>query len=626
MNLQISKDYRPDIDGLRALAVLIIVFFHAGFSWATGGFVGVDVFFVISGYLITRNIIYEIEKGTFSFSAFYIRRIRRLFPALFFTASLVLIMGYLFFSASDFERLGHSLLYAILSVSNFFFWNETGYFNAASEFKPLLHTWSLSIEEQFYLIWPALLLILYFIRKRYVAIAFFIAAIISSLYLSSIFMEKQPEAVFFLLPFRIFEFSIGALCVWLNLIRPKNRFIKESLTVIGLGCILWSTLAFSDRTIFPGYSALLPCIGAALIIYSGRSSLSNIFLSNRPAVKIGLISYSVYLVHWPIIVFYKYWIFRPISNLESILLIFASFILGYLMWKFIEQPFRFKKGSGNSGRLLLWFALPASILLFISANVWMHRGWPSRFPPEYSMSQEELVANRERYFNGVRQNDNNFLKGERNYKKVIVMGNSHSIDLIYALKENGSKLNITHLGTSYLCYNFGTPIKAKNKKFCYNKLRKNLADKHWATADAVYLHDHWPLLNAKDLEKRLKEIREITDAPIYVFGPKMIYRKPIPQIVSSHLRMSSINQYSKKLEKKERIITNKAIKKVIESEKIKDLFFVDVLKTQCGDSYENCNIVSPSNYKFLYFDYGHFTLEGAKEFGEKLKIRYPNIF
>ncbi len=611
---------------MRAVAVIVILFFHAGYGWARGGFIGVDVFFVISGYLITRNIAYELQEGEFSFAAFYKRRIRRLFPALLFTSAAILAAAIWLFSPTDLKRLGNSLLYTILSVSNFFFWGEVDYFNAASEFKPLLHTWSLAIEEQFYLIWPALLVGLFWFKKRYIGIGFFIVSIVLSLYLSQSFIEKQPETVFFLLPFRVFEFSIGALCLWLDEVKPKLRVIKEFYTVLGLALILWSAFAYSELTVFPGLSALIPCIGAALVIYAGKSYVSNIFLSNRIAVGLGLISYSLYLVHWPLFVFYKYWKFTQITAIENIILLLLSIAIAYLMWRFIEQPFRYKKGSRHSDIMLFWFAAAALVLSFVSANVWGHNGWPSRFPSEYFLSEKELTANRERYIHAVKKDSDILSVRDANQKNVIVMGNSHSIDLIYALRENGSRINITHLPTSYLCYNFGTPILEKNKKLCHTKLQTNLADEHWARADAVYLHDHWPKLNAEDLGKRLNEIRRITKAPIYVFGPKMIYRKPVPQIVLSHLRMSSINTYSKAFEKKERIITNNAIRKMINNTNIKDVYYVDVLRTQCGDSMDECGIVSDLNHKFLYFDYSHFTLQGAREFGKRLKTKYPQVF
>ena len=172
MNINTPKTYRPEIDGLRAIAVLLILFFHAGFEWMRGGFIGVDVFFVISGYLITRNIVFQIDQGAFSFSKFYINRIRRLMPALFFTIFVSVVLGYMVFSPADLERLGKSAISALFSLSNFFFWSEADYFNPSSEIKPLLHTWSLAVEEQFYLIWPALLVVLYKFKNKTLLILF----------------------------------------------------------------------------------------------------------------------------------------------------------------------------------------------------------------------------------------------------------------------------------------------------------------------------------------------------------------------------------------------------------------------------------------------------------------------
>ncbi len=203
------KGYRPEIDGLRAVAVLLVIFFHYQFSIFGGGYVGVDVFFVISGYLITRLIKDQVEGGNFSITSFYVRRMRRLFPALFFTLIITTLAAFLLFSAEHLERYGQSLIYALISVSNFFFWQEAGYFDLNAIVKPLLHTWSLSVEEQFYLIWPGLLLLLFYPKKSSLALLGLAIVAVGSLYLSESFLSSDPKAAFFLMPLRAFEFCIG---------------------------------------------------------------------------------------------------------------------------------------------------------------------------------------------------------------------------------------------------------------------------------------------------------------------------------------------------------------------------------------------------------------------------------
>lgn len=631
MNFSITKNYRPEIDGLRAIAVILILLFHAGYEWTSGGFIGVDVFFVISGYLITRNIAFQINNETFLFSKFYINRIRRLMPALFFTLFMTLVLGFYIFSPIDLERLGTSLISALFSLSNFFFWSEADYFNPTSDIKPLLHTWSLAVEEQFYLIWPALLVGLYKLKNKSMLVLFFLTSIVFSLYISLIYIENQPEAVFFLLPFRFFEFSIGALCVFINRKLPQKYFTNDLVFITGLIMIIAPALAYTKETVFPGLFALVPCLGTAAIIYVGKASNFIPILSNKFLVKIGLISYSTYLIHWPIFVFYKYWMFEEIGHMETLFLLLTSFIAGYLMWKFIENPFRYKKQRGSkqegSSRLfLLSMLLIVTSLFYVSNYVRKHEGIPSRMPAEFLLSQEQIFANRTRFRSDFSTDFFDFLKGDVNSKNVVIIGNSHAVDLMYVLRENGSTLNFTLLSTSSRCFNFGTPVKSKFANYCKVKLDFILKTKHYEGIDSVYLHDNWPRFNGEDLEQRLAQIREVTDAPIYVFGPKMTYEKPVTQIVASHMRMASINQYSIKFRVSHREKTNRSVKSLIENINTENVFFVDVLKSQCGEKFKKCQIVSDKNQKFLYFDAGHLTLQGARELGENLKTNYPDLF
>ena len=631
MNFNITKNYRPEIDGLRAVAVVLILLFHAGFDWVSGGFIGVDVFFVISGYLITRNIAYQMDDGAFSFAKFYINRIRRLMPALFFTLLITLILGFYLFSPNDLERLGQSLLSAVFSVSNFFFWGEADYFNPSSDIKPLLHTWSLAVEEQFYLIWPALLFVLYKLKNKTLLVAFFLISIIASLYISELYIENHPEAVFFLLPFRFFEFSLGALCVFITKKNLNKSILNELIFLTGILLIVIPALTYSSDTVFPGVSALLPCLGAAAIIFVGSASRVHVVLSNKLFVSMGLISYSVYLIHWPIFVFYKYWVFEDISTIEVIVLLISSVLAGFLMWRFIETPFRYKKSAepneNKSSKLFLMTILLFAVSLsYLSHYVWKNEGLSSRLPAEFLLSKEEINVNKSRFRKNFSKQYKHLLEGEENNKKVILMGNSHAVDLLYSFRENGSTLDFTLLSTSARCYNFGTPLKKKFDNYCKQKLSFYLESKHFKDADAVYLHDNWPRYNGEDLNKRLAEIRAVTKAPIYVFGPKMTYQKPVPQIVSAHMRMASINQYSKKFLVPHKIETNNAVKNLIENIDVENVYFVNLMKSQCGEKFDNCQIVSEKNQKFLYFDGGHFTLHGAKELGEKLKADYPEIF
>ncbi len=623
----IEKRYISDIDGLRALAVIAVIFYHAGYKWVPGGFIGVDIFFVISGYLITRNIVFDIEHKNFSFFVFYIRRARRLFPALFITLLVSLIVAYQLLSPTDLERFGQSLLYANMSLSNFFFMSESGYFDAGSNLKPLLHTWSLSVEEQFYLVWPFLLVSLLWFRNKTIIIIFLLLSAIVSLLASYIYTEIDPSISFFMLPFRVFEFSIGALILWVESYKLRQKYIYDFLTFIGLGLILFSIIVFTHTMHFPGYAALIPSIGAGLIIYASSFSMIGVIFRNKIAVAIGLISYSLYLVHWPLIVFYKYWKLEEIVNAEKIIYIAVSFLLGSVLWKYIERPWRLSKA--DDAKTHFTFIVPSLMLLiaFMAANTWGYKGFPNRFPSEFQFSKEELLKERHRYWRDADKEI--IINGKDGEDNVIVIGNSYGIDLIYSLKENGSNLNIKFLRSSPHCSNFGTLANKEDYlKKCERTKKMIFVKKNWKDIDRIYLHDNWIVLNLTKLRDALVEMRTLSDAPIYVFGPKMDYTKPVPDIVRKHMRMSSINKFSQQFQKSYRIEQNKKLKLMLNDEyfRAKNIYYVDMLSAQCGDSMKECEIISSENQKFLYFDGGHFTKEGAYQFGKKLKVNYPELF
>lgn len=319
--------YRPDIDGLRAVAVLAVVLFHAGISSISGGFVGVDVFFVISGFLITTIIVKEIRRGDFSLTVFYERRIRRILPAFFVVMLFSAVVAYSLLLPQDFENFGKSLVAASLSVSNLLFWRESGYFDSTAELKPLLHTWSLGVEEQFYLFFPLLLMfIARFFKQRWTLWIVLIA--FSSLLLSAWGAKHQPSATFYLLPTRAWELALGGLLAMGGVPPIHQRFWREIEALLGLGLIVWGISALTPESSFPGLNALYPCLGAALVIHAGSSGPSMVgnVLSWRPLVLIGLISYSLYLWHWPLLVFAKYYLIRPLTTLETSTVVASSFV------------------------------------------------------------------------------------------------------------------------------------------------------------------------------------------------------------------------------------------------------------------------------------------------------------
>jgi len=333
--------YRADIDGLRALAVLPVVLFHAHVAGVRGGFVGVDVFFVISGYLICSLIAQELQRGDFSILRFYERRCRRILPALFTMFFATAVAAGVILMPPDLASFGRSLLSSVMFVSNMYFWKDSGYFDGSAEFKPLLHTWSLSVEEQFYLVVPYLLVaISVFCRRRYIACLLPLA--LASLGVSIWGVAHAPNAAYYVLPTRFWEILLGGLLGVGALSGPASRAVREPLALAGLALLLGSALLYSDATPFPGLAALAPCGGAALIIYAGTGGMSTVgrLLSSSPVVFVGKLSYSLYLWHWPLFALYRYRVAREFTGLESAALVALSFVLALLSWQFVERPFR----------------------------------------------------------------------------------------------------------------------------------------------------------------------------------------------------------------------------------------------------------------------------------------------
>ncbi|WFU04243.1 acyltransferase family protein (plasmid) [Rhizobium sp. CB3171] len=374
--------YRADIDGLRALAILPVVLYHAGIPGFSGGFVGVDVFFVISGFLMASLISGEVARDDFSIVRFYERRIRRIFPALFAVLAASSIAAWLLLMPVELEYFARSVKAAALFTSNIQFEKESGYFDIGAQLKPLLHTWSLAVEEQFYILFPLLLLAVNRFARRY-TVPILLGLLIASFAASAWTVFRTPAAAFYLLQFRAWELLIGALLAFHVIPRPARPVVRESLAALGVILIAIAVFGFTDHTLFPGPAALLPCLGAALVIYAGAEhGLAGRALRARPLVFVGLVSYSLYLWHWPIIVFTREIFGRELSPVQSGLIVVVSLALASFSWRFIEQPFR---GRGSRlGRRPLFAAAAVVMVAVVGFGSYVIRdnGAPSRLPAD----------------------------------------------------------------------------------------------------------------------------------------------------------------------------------------------------------------------------------------------------
>ena len=385
-----SSAFRSEIAGLRAIAVAGVVLFHLKVPGFAGGFVGVDVFFVISGYLITRNILSDIERGRFSFGDFYLRRTRRIYPALIFMVLATYLVGALWCSPLMFLDLAKESTHAILSISNIQYWREfQRYFAPESDYLALLHCWSLSLEEQFYLVWPALILLASKSERPFAIIAGIGCA---SLALAIVAGGIDPCAAFFLMPCRIFEFAIGAMVLaagrGVRPTRPESgsssgRFMSEAFCAIGVVSILASALLFRPDMPDAELVSLCPCIGAALVIWSGDKTWSAMVLTNRVAVALGAVSYSLYLCHWPVIFFGRF-IFGEAAETAAALLIMVAVMLavaiamhGLIERRFIQGP---QSPPANLTRNQLGFASVILAIAAVTHATFVARGFSWRLP------------------------------------------------------------------------------------------------------------------------------------------------------------------------------------------------------------------------------------------------------
>jgi peptidoglycan/LPS O-acetylase OafA/YrhL len=438
--------YRKEIDGLRALAVVPVILFHAGFQLFSGGYVGVDIFFVISGFLITSILLDEHQNQTFSLAAFYERRARRILPALVLVLVCCLPFAYLWLSPLDLRDFAKNVFGANLFLANVVSYQQTNYFDAASEIKPLLHLWSLSIEEQYYLVLP---LLLAFLVKRgaYAVFATLFALGIASLIYSEHALYTNERGAFFFTTSRAWELLVGSLSAALIhykfiSLQPsadtRTMVLRQILSTLGICMVLVPILFYSKDTPFPGLFALIPAIGTALILlFALENTWVQRILSLPPLVGIGLISYSAYLWHQPVFAFVRYNSLENLSSGTLLTLIALVMVLAYLSWRFVERPFR-NKQQFSRRQILIFATIATSILLVLSFVIYKKNGLPKRFDGKYSTAffphefKEDGFCKFKSLYGSERFQGCEF--GDANGQRtVFLVGDSHASSLLGGL-------------------------------------------------------------------------------------------------------------------------------------------------------------------------------------------------
>ena len=623
------SNYRKEIDGLRAIAVLPVIFFHAGFEFFQGGFVGVDIFFVISGYLITMLITNDLEKERFSILHFYERRVRRLLPALFAMLIICLPVAWFWMLPADLKYFGQSLFSVSIFSSNFFFWLKTGYFDATAELNPLLHTWSLAVEEQYYIIFPLLLMAIWkfnHLSKMLVLITLSAASLI----FASVFAAQNPNFAFYMLPTRAWEILVGGLiaiyCIYYHE-QPLTKGLKQSLSILGLGLIIFSVLIYDKQVPFPSLYTLIPVIGTGLVILTATNgTIVYKFLSFKPLVSLGLISYSAYLWHQPVLAFARYRFVEDLSVLFLFLLCLSSMLLAYISWKFIEQPFR-------NSNIISFKALATisvlSISLIASAGLYLHfsNGGINRSPPSHLQNNFYKEINYQANSNDIYGRNcltevaEMCLLNNLDNNTTLLIGDSHSSDFSHDFKKHMIEKKIGALqlsmgGCSFMPMTFKRDKKCKEAAELLQESIKEGQIKRILFVTNQYKHLSY--LNKSEASQNINYLIEmLNDAlnnniQVIFFKPRPSFRHPVARSAVGNIQKNFMvfhNKYKELLDHELSILTENGLI-IFDQEKI-------IIEKLCADS-NSCKMGIDNGYPF-YSDRNHLSKYGASYVFNKLK-------
>lgn len=532
--------HRDDIDGMRALAVLAIVAYHINPVRVAGGFVGVDVFFVISGFLITSITVREISLGSFSFAVFYAKRIKRLFPALFAMLAICWLAGYFLLLPPELVDVSRASIASVFYLSNFYFYSRSGYFDSSLDSDPLVHTWSLGVEEQFYLVFPVILVVLSRMGVLPRNIGLLVLGIMS-LALAQFLLGKDPSAAFYFSPARFWQFCIGA-GVALAPVVTWRRITVEGMSAFGVLLVVGSIFLFSKKTPFPGIYAMVPSIGIAAVIYAGRmrQTISSRILAFFPFTYTGRISYSVYLWHWPLIVFYKLTVNTYPAAWEQLGLLSASLVLGAISFALIETPTSRFSIKLHRRALFVGALTCTTIVVVAGTYVISNNGFASRFPSAVQHYSEYLnYADSPEKRLGVcfltsgtdaasfQTEECTQINPDR--RNAILIGDSHAAHLYTGLKNTYSDVHFSQVNASGC-----RPILPfVGEKRCTTLFSRAFTDFIPAGEyDTIILSARWRNGDERALQRTIEKLQPFT-RKVVVFGPIIEYNVPLPRLLAS---------------------------------------------------------------------------------------------
>ena len=609
--------YRPDIDGLRALAVLVVVAFHYGVTGLAGGFVGVDVFFVISGYLITTLIVTDLAADRFTIREFYLRRVRRIFPALFTVLAVAAVAAVALLLPNDLFVLRRSLAAATLFSSNLYFYRATDYFAPPEQEQPLLHTWSLSVEEQFYLVFPVLMLLLYRYARRRIALVLAVITAASFALAAWMVSQERVAAAFYLLPMRAWELGVGALLA-LGVVRlPRRPPARHALSVIGVALILFAAVAYDAGTAFPGVSALPPVLGTALLIAAGERSLVGRVLALPPVVFVGLISYSLYLWHFPLLVFYRAYTLDQPSVRARVVLAAASLVLAVLSWRFVEQPFRRRRPSYRA--LAAWSL--ATLLVFVGVAFAL-RPVADRLNPPSALARRVLTFDNLRdpaqtrrgscfvssITGGERYDTARCLAAVPGQRRFLLVGDSHAAHLWRAAQDVLPEVSVEQ-ATVTGCHPV-VPVAGSAK--CVAMLRQ-LLDEHLPAGgvDTVVLSARWRMADLARLPGTVALLRRWVRR-VVVLGPNPEYSTRLPKLLARALDTGD-DDYADDRRSDRPVVLDAALRRLQPSAGFE---YVSLTDAVCGAG--RCQEYAAPGVPML-FDESHFTLPGSRVVAARIR-------
>lgn len=634
--------YRAEIDGLRAIAVVPVVFFHAGLDVFSGGFIGVDVFFVISGYLITSILLHDLEKEQFSLLKFYERRTRRILPALFFVVLCSIPFAWLWMMPAELEDFGLSLIGVATFTSNILFWQQSGYFAASAELKPMLHTWSLAVEEQYYILFPIFLAFVWSVRRNWILASLIILGV-ASLALAQWATQNIPTANYYLVPMRFWEIAVGSICavlLWWNVVRPNLV-----AAAVGVALVVVAMVQFTAATPTPSVWTLIPVAGTAMIILFARDDNPiATFLGNRIFVSIGLVSYSAYLWHQPLIAFFRLRTAEDPRGIALAALVLGTFVLAWFSWRYVERPFRATPESRLSqGQILKMGAGVLVALAGVGIFLASFNGHPSRLTPAGESFAEIALVNEDLRPNaGLHMDcDTKHFALPSNCRTsprpgTVLWGDSYAMQLAPALVASETKIDFAqvtksscgpfpgisaHFGKArwWQCTEFND--KALDWIVKTDEIRMVIASSAFSQLlYPTYARDG-SIFDPADLEDKL--VRNILSTQSYLKGrgKRMIFVAPPPQNGESlglcFVRKRIFGQPFEEcnFERDEITARNVAITRILKriETSVPVIWFDDFLCDQviCKTSFDKISI---------YRDSGHLSVPGSTELGRRVDL------